>query len=162
RAVVVLSAIAAGCGDDEPRPGAAEHDEEGEAHEEGHDEAAVHLLPDQISAAGITTAVVEARRETAVLEANGEIEAAADRLARIGSRVPGRIGKLAVGVGDVVKKGQTLAVLESSELGRAKADYLAARVTAQVARETADRERQLFERKISSEKDWRNAEAEAI
>jgi cobalt-zinc-cadmium efflux system membrane fusion protein len=164
RALVgVLGVLALlGCGDKEAPHEEAEHDDGTEHHDEGDEEGAVQLSPEQTRAAGITTARVEVRRETAVLEANGQIEPAADREARIGARVPGRITKLQANVGDVVKKGQTLAVVESPELGRAKADFIAARMTAQVARETADREKQLFDRKISSEKEWRNAEADAI
>jgi multidrug efflux pump subunit AcrA (membrane-fusion protein) len=46
---------------------------------------------------------VEVRKETAVLEANGQIVAADDRQARVGVRVPGRVTALKAGVGDVVK-----------------------------------------------------------
>ncbi len=55
--------------------------------------------------------------------------------------------------------GQALAAIESSDLGRAKADFLAARVAAQIARETADREKGLFEARVSSRRDWEQAEA---
>ena len=41
----------------------------------------------------------------------------------------------------------------------AKADYLAARVAAQIARETADREKGLLEARVSSRRDWEQAEA---
>lgn len=136
------------------------HDEEGE---KGHDEGqVVHLKPEQIKAANIQVAKVEIRKETAVLEANGQIVAADDRQARVGVRVPGRVTALQAGVGDAVKKGQMLAVIESPELGRAKSDYVSAAASARLARENAAREKQLFERKISAEVEWRKAEAEAV
>src|SRR5262249_8759849 len=94
-----------------------EHDDKGE---KGHGEgAAVHLTPEQIKAANIQLAKVEVRKETAVLEANGQIVAADDRQARVGVRVPGRVHALQAAVGDTVKKGQVLAIVESPELGRA-------------------------------------------
>jgi cobalt-zinc-cadmium efflux system membrane fusion protein len=65
-------------------------------------------------------------------------------------------------VGDHVRAGQVLAVIDSPELGRARADFLSALAGANLARETADREKLLFERKISAEREWRVAEAHAI
>lgn len=136
------------------------HDEKGETgHEEG---PVVHLKPEQIKAANIQLAKVEIRKETAVLEATGQIGPADDRQARVGVRVPGRITALKASVGDTVKKGQMLAVVESPELGRAKSDYVSAAAAARLARENAAREKQLFEKKISAEVEWRKAEAEAV
>lgn len=147
-----------GHGHDEGTAGA--HEEEGEhGHEEGK---AVHLAPEQIKAANIQIATVEVRKETAVLEANGQIGAAEDRQARVGVRVAGRIASLKTGVGSTVKKGQVLAVVESPELGRAKSDYVSAAATARLARENATREKLLFEKKISAEVEWQRAEAEAV
>ncbi|NVB80711.1 MAG: efflux RND transporter periplasmic adaptor subunit [Kofleriaceae bacterium] len=141
------------------------HGETGEAHEaEGHAEGGVtvHLTPEQIKSASIQLATVETRKETAVLEANGQIAAADDRQARIGVRVPGRVTAIKAAVGDTVKKGQTLAVVESPELGRAKSDYVSAAAAARLAKENATREKQLFERSISAEVEWRKAEAESV
>lgn len=147
--------------------GSGEHDEKGHAEkeheEEGHDEGqVVHLEPAQIKAANIQIVKVEVRKETAVLEANGQIVAADDGQARVGVRVPGRVTQLKAKVGDTVKKGQTLAVIESPELGSAKADYVSAAAAARLAKENAAREKLLFERKISAEVEWRKAEAEAV
>jgi len=142
---------------------AGEHGAEEKGHDEQHGEGkVVHLTPEQIKAANIKVAKVEIRKETAVLEANGQVAAAADREARVGVRVPGRITALKASVGDRVKKGQMLAVVESPELGRAKSDYVSAAAAARLARENANREKQLFEKKISAEVEWRKAESEAV
>ena len=136
------------------------HDEKGE---KGHDEGpVVRLKPEQVKAANIQLAKVEVRKETAVLEATGQIGPADDKQARVGVRVPGRVTAIKVAVGDVVKKGQMLAVIESPELGRGKSDYVSAAAAAKLARENAAREKQLFEKKISAEVEWRKAEAEAV
>jgi cobalt-zinc-cadmium efflux system membrane fusion protein len=172
RAMVMAVALAA-CKGEPAKPDDEAHDDKGHD-DKGHDDeahddkahagepGAVHLNPAQVAAAGIQTAAVEIRRETAVLEANGQIEAAGDHQARVGVRVPGRISALRAGLGDTVKKGQVLALVESPELGRAKADYVAASAGADVAAQTAARERLLVERKISSESEWKSAEAEAV
>lgn len=139
-------------------------EEKEEKEEKDHDEEgpAVHLKPEQIKAANIQLAKVEIRKETAVLEATGQIRPADDRQARVGVRVPGRIIALQASVGDIVKKGQRLAMVESPELGRAKSDYVSAAAAARLARENAAREKQLFEKRISAEVEWRKAQAEAV
>lgn len=180
-----------GCGDDKPAPAGArrashdeagergrdhdehdEHDEHGETrHGErrggdehgGHEEESgtVRLTAEQVATAKIAVAVAEKRAVVSTLGVTGELVPPDDGVARIGAKVPGRVTRLAVGVGDRVKRGQVLATVDSPELGRAKADYIAAVTAATVARQTADREQALFERKISSERDWRDAEAAA-
>lgn len=159
-ALVAAIALASCKGDETTKVESKEEGhEEGEEHEEG---AVVHLNPAQVKAANITLAKVEIRKETAVLEANGQIVAADDGQARVGVRVAGRIATLKASVGDLVKKGQTLAIIESPELGKAKADYVSAAAAARLARENSNREKLLFERKISAEVEWRKAEAEAV
>ena len=130
------------------------------AHEEG--KGVIHLTPEQVATAGIQTAPMERRAAVGFLRATATIEPAADRQARVGSRIAGRIVALKAGVGDQVRRGQTMGVIDSPELGRAAADYLAALAGARVTRGTADRERALFEKRISAERDWREAEAAAI
>src|SRR3990172_5729704 len=108
----------------------------------------VHLTREQVATAGIQTAPVERRAAAGFLRATATIEPAADRQASVGSRIAGRIVALKAGVGDHVKRGQALGVIDSPELGRAAADYLAALAGARVTKETANRERTLFEKRI--------------
>lgn len=125
-------------------------------------EERVTLTAQQVANAGFTFAVVEARTEAGTLEATAQIEAAPDRVAKIASRVPGRILAVNAALGDRVSAGQVLVTLDSPEVGQAKADYLSALATLDVAEQTASREKQLFERRISAEREWREAEAEAL
>ena len=158
--VAVSLAGAAAC---KGKPGAKEGAEAEEGHaDEGGKEGIVRLAPEQVQAAGIVTAPAETRAEVSLLDATAQIEVSGDRQARVGPRIAGRIVDLRAGVGDVVARGATLAVVESPDLGRAKADYIAAVANARVTRESAERERALFEKRISSEKDYREAEAAAI
>lgn len=119
------------------------------------------LTSAQLANAGIAYATAEARREIGVLEATAQIEPAADRVAKIAARVPGRVIAVHVSPGDRVASGQILVVLDAPDVGQAKADYLAALTTAALARTTATRERQLFERRVSAEREWREADAAA-
>jgi cobalt-zinc-cadmium efflux system membrane fusion protein len=151
--IALLAALSLGCGGAVDQPPVAK------------DLAAatdvVHLSASQLSNAGLAFATVEARRDIGTLEATAQIEPAADRVAKIASRVPGRIVAVHVSAGDRVARGQSVAELDSPEVGQAKADYLSARATATLARAAATRERQLFERHVSAEREWREAEAEA-
>jgi cobalt-zinc-cadmium efflux system membrane fusion protein len=122
----------------------------------------ITLTQEQVANAGIAFALVEERPAGGLLEATAEIEPAPKRFAQVGARVPGRVTRLTVAEGDAVTEGQILATIDSPELGQTTGDYLAAVTSASVAREIADREKQLFERRISSEREWRLAEAEAV
>ncbi len=164
--VVLSAAVAAGCGSKPAAEGddhGGEHGEErGEEGHEEHGEGVIELTPEQVTTAKIATAKVEKRAHAGLLEANAQIEAADDRQARVGVRIAGRVVTLKAGTGDAVKAGAVLATVDSPDLGRAKADYLAALTTAKVNRDTADREKALYEKRISSERDWREAEAAAV
>jgi cobalt-zinc-cadmium efflux system membrane fusion protein len=150
--LVLLGLIAAACGGGEPPA---------EGPEQPHDGGTVVLTPEQVQNAAIETAVVEFRPATGVIEATAVVEGVPDRTARIGSRVEGRVVWTGANVGDTVRAGAALARIDSPELGRAKADYLAAHAVAEVARQTAEREARLYQERISSEREWREAEAEA-
>lgn len=130
--------------------------------EEGHQKGLIELTPEQVANAAIKTGRVERRSQAGLLEASAQIEAAPERQAKVGSRIEGRITAIRVNSGDRVLAGQVLAVVDSPEVGRAKADYLAALARSNVAAGTAEREKALFEKKITSERDWREAEAESI
>ena len=67
------------------------------------------------------------------------------------------------GLGDVVKAGDLLALLDSRELAEAKAAVLAAGERLTLAKSNLEREKYLYEREVSSEQDYleaRQAEAE--
>jgi cobalt-zinc-cadmium efflux system membrane fusion protein len=167
--VLVALGVLAGCGDS--AEGGSRERAEGEATVSGEEEHAdtahrtasrIELTPEQVANARLAYGVVERRTSAGVLDATAQIEPAADRIAKLGSRVAGRVTAIPAAEGDRVREGQVLAVIESPELGQAKADYLAALAASRVSREIADRERTLYERKISAEREWRQAEAEAI
>lgn len=122
----------------------------------------VELTPAQVAAAKLTLAVAETRPTAGGLTATAQIEASPGRLARVGSRVAGRVTSVLAAEGDRVRAGAVLARIDAPELAEATAQYLAANAEAKVAREIADRERALFESRISSEREWRQAEADAV
>jgi len=126
------------------------------------EEGIVTLTAEQAASAGLAYAVASRRPGIGGLTATAEIAAAPGRLARVGSRVAGRVSRVLAAEGDQVPAGAPLAWVDAPELAEATAQYLAANTEAQVAREIANRERELFERRISSEREWRQAEAGAV
>ncbi len=94
----------------------------------------------------------------------GEVRVNQDRYAHVVPRVPGVVRTVNKAVGDAVRAGELMAVLESRELADAKADYLAALERQELSRVGFEREERLYEKKISSEQEYleaRQALAEA-
>jgi membrane fusion protein, heavy metal efflux system len=134
---------------------------EPEAEAVGRGEGVVELTPEQGVNAKIATGKVERRQQAGALSATAQIQPPANGVARVGPRLAGRVTAIRAELGEPVTKGKVLAIMDSPEIGRAKGDYLSALAISNVTRETADREKVLAEKKISSERDWRQAEAEA-
>ena len=126
-----------------------------------HEQGVVTLTAEQVAAAHITIAKAEKRNQAGLLSATAEVRPSEDGVARVGTRIAGRITALKAGLGDKVTKGKVLALIDSPDVGRAKADYLSAAAAWKLARSTADREKVLAEKKISSEQTALQAEAEA-
>lgn len=176
-AALLLAAALGGCGnrssaDDHAahgkevaggEQGGAKGGDEGGAHGAHEEEAAgvVRLTKEQLATLQLTSEAVRTRAVASEIVATAELVPPDDGVARVGSKLSGRIMKLPVMVGAQVKAGQLIAVVDSPELGTAKADYLMALAQAKLTRETADREKVLFEKKITAERDYRVAEAEA-
>ncbi|GIW42389.1 MAG: RND transporter [Candidatus Binatia bacterium] len=78
-------------------------------------------------------------------------------LAHVSPRIAGRAVRVYAALGDDVKEGEILADLDSLELGEKKARYLEARANLEVARRNFRREKRLYEKKISSEREFLEA-----
>ena len=74
----------------------------------------------------ITTAQVESRRGGEQVTLLGELAVDERAYAEVGAPVAARVVRLLAGVGDRVSAGQALLELQATEVGRARADYLAA------------------------------------
>lgn len=94
----------------------ADHDEAGHADHDDHaDELTVKLTPEAIKLAGITFTDVKYGRIGQTIELPGEIGFNEDRLAHISPRFAGIALKANIRVGDYVKEGEVVAVIESNE-----------------------------------------------
>jgi cobalt-zinc-cadmium efflux system membrane fusion protein len=143
----------------------AGHDEHAvEEEEEGHGEEIVRLSNAELREFGVTLKTAQSGTLNQYIELPGEIVLNSDRIAHVVPRVAGIVKEVRATVGDRIKEGQLLAVLESRELADAKASYLAAVEREKLAQANFKREERLWEKKVTSEQDYldtRQALAEA-
>jgi cobalt-zinc-cadmium efflux system membrane fusion protein len=90
--------------------------------------------------------------ESLNLSARVELDQA--RVARIGASVTGRITEINAMLGQSVKKGERLALLNSTELGKAQSDYLKAASQVNLRRITVKRAERLMESGVISEAEF--------
>lgn len=133
------------------------HDEHGEEGHGEHDEEIVRLSEAQIEEFGAQISTAGPGRLKTYVTIPGEIAVNADRMAHIVPRVSGVVREVRKKLGDHVKAGEVMAVLESRELSDAKAEYLAAYERLALAEANYEREKRLWKKKVSSEQDYLSA-----
>ncbi|QHC96550.1 efflux transporter periplasmic adaptor subunit [Pseudomonas sp. R84] len=134
----------------------ADHAEEGAAAEhaeEGH----IELSAEQITAAGIQLAEAKPQNISLGLPFPGEVRFDEDRTAHVVPRVPGVVETVAINLGQTVKKGQLLAVIASQQISDQRSEQAAAQRRLALARTTYEREKKLWQDKISAEQDFLQA-----
>ncbi len=105
--------------------------------------------------------VPESAGLTPVVNVTGTVTFDPERVAAVGARISGRVRRILKFPGDPVKAGDTLAELESADLGQAQSAVLAARAHAEAANANEKRESQLAEARVSSQRDAELARATA-
>jgi cobalt-zinc-cadmium efflux system membrane fusion protein len=130
---------------------------EGKAEEGEHAEGVIPLSAEQVAAANIKVAAAGPGQLAREVSVPGKIVAAADRMAQIVAKVGGTVTEARKNLGDTVEKGEILALIESREMAEAVAEYLAARRAEELARTTFNREKGLWDKKITAEQDYLTA-----
>lgn len=136
----------------------------GEADHDEHAARGLSLTPEEAAKAGVKVAALELRPVAASLELTATITANQDRLAHIAPRVSGKLAQVMANLGDRVRAGETLALVDSIEIGTTNAEYLQALSAAELARANLERAEKLNAEQIMSQKDYlaaRNAAQQA-
>lgn len=120
-------------------------------------EARVSMSDTQLQQAGVTLATAGPTRIATKLQLLGEVRYNADRTVQIVPRLAGRVESVVVSAGERVKKGQIMAVLSSQALADQRGELLAAQQRLALARSTFEREKALWEEKISAAQDYLQA-----
>ena len=138
------------------------HDEPGHAHE--HEEKVVHVSEAKRKELGIELATAQPGSLKTQLSLSGAITLNTDRSVHVVSRIPGIVREVRKTLGDTVRAGDVMAVIDSRELADTKGAYLAAMERVTLTADTFQREKDLWEKKISPAEDYlkaKQAHAEA-
>jgi cobalt-zinc-cadmium efflux system membrane fusion protein len=137
-----------------------DHDDHAdEAKQEASVPGQVKLTPEAVQQAKIeTAAVVLGPLDNQVLF-TGELVFNEERLAKILSRVPGRVVQIVADYGQTVKPGEVLAIIDSVELGQAQMGSKQAAARFNAAQKAYDRARQLYEGKAISRAELQERQA---
>jgi cobalt-zinc-cadmium efflux system membrane fusion protein len=90
----------------------------------------------------------------------GNVQFNENKLAHVGSRVPGRVVEVRANLGDKVKQGDSLAIIDSTELGTAQSEYLKAKANFLAQEKAYERAKKLLEGKAISLGEYQKREAE--
>lgn len=121
----------------------------------------VRLSAAVVASAGIKMAPAVLAPLPATVSLTGQIVADPDRSALVALRIAGRIVDVRFREGERVRRGAVLAVIESIELARARAEYTAAQAKAAAARQNAERLRRVADKGLAAGQEVAAAEAEA-
>ena len=105
----------------------------------------------------ITIKDVESLNIDVTLKATGEVGTNQDRLVIVAPRIAGVTKEVFADWGDHVKKGQKLALLDSIELGEARANYMKAMAMLRMAKKNYSREKSLYSQNICPKKQFLEA-----
>lgn len=135
-----------------------QQDRQGEnGRHEGEEHADITVAPEALEGQTFQTAVVERRMMRVGVQATANIKPNEYKLAHVSPRIEGKAIKVFAELGDLVKPGDTLALLDSIELGSQKSAFRQARTSLLVNKANYEREKRLFEQQISSEKEYLDA-----
>ncbi|HEY8125243.1 MAG TPA: efflux RND transporter periplasmic adaptor subunit [Methylocystis sp.] len=111
----------------------------------------VRLSAAQIEASKIATAPVGPGVIARRITAPAAIKPDPDKIARVAAKVAGVVEEMRKRLGDQVTRGETIAVIDSREVAEAKSEYLAASANFDLQNVLFQREKGLFEKKITAE-----------
>jgi cobalt-zinc-cadmium efflux system membrane fusion protein len=118
------------------------------------------LSESEEKAIGIETAVATHRIMSDELNAMGKVLANQYRKAIVSYPFPARVHQIYARIGEHVRKGQELIVLQSEEVGEATSAFYKASADFELAKVNFEREQQLFEKGVGAKKNYLANEAE--
>lgn len=123
-----------------------------------HEEGVLKLDEARTKAAAIAVTSVGPAKLQAAQEFPGEVKFNEDRTAHVVPRLAGVSESVQATIGQLVRRGQVLAVIASTSLSDQRSELLAAQRRLDAARVTYERERGLWQEKISAQQDFLQAQ----
>jgi len=136
--------------------GIEEHEHEGEEHE--HLE--LQLSPEKQKEWGIVLDTVSRQNISSRITLPGILTVNQNRTAHISSFVQGKVVSHSADLGDHVRKGQALVIINSPQFAQAQADFLSARAKYLLSQKEYERAKMLLAEKAIEEKEYLRREAE--
>ncbi|MXS82792.1 efflux RND transporter periplasmic adaptor subunit [Nitrosomonas oligotropha] len=121
-------------------------------------EARLEMTDEMLKTIGVEIQTAGPAMIKSTLKLPGEIVFNPDRIVQVVPRLPGVVAEVNFEPGQMVKKGDVLAVIESQMLADFHSQFMAAQKRLSLARTVYQREKQLWEEKISAKQDYLAAE----
>lgn len=123
------------------------------------DTSILEVEPTMLRDLRITTSPVEKRSAGESAAVLGELHPNENAYAEVGAPIVSRVVKVSASPGQPVSAGQLLATLQSSEVGKARSDAIAAGARLELANKTLERKRRLGSEHIVAQREIQEAEA---
>jgi cobalt-zinc-cadmium efflux system membrane fusion protein len=156
-----VSVLACSRAEEDKKPPAEEATSSGEETHPVIDANTLRIEEGMLRDLRITTAEVGACPCGELIALLGEIEVDQRTYGEVAVPAPARVARVHVNTGDTVRRGQVLAELTNSELGRARAEYVSAAARVQLADAALERKRGLAAEKIVPLREVQEAESAA-
>jgi cobalt-zinc-cadmium efflux system membrane fusion protein len=118
------------------------------------------LSQNEMQTAGIVTVPLNEQAVRNQITVTATIQANQDRLAHVSPRITGKIVKVLARLGEHVKPGQPLALVDSIEAGEAQSAYAQAAADQALAKAAAERADKLYADQIIAQKEYLRARAD--
>ena len=161
-AVILLSAGCERAGQEGQKAVSPAEGQQGQTQEAGENPELITLKPEAVEQAGIKTERVSLRSLRGEQVFSGKVSVNETRLAHVGSRISGRAVAVSANPGDNVEKGQSLAIIDSPDIGEAQSQYLKAATNLGVAEKSYERAKMLLEGKVVSTGEFQRREGEYL
>ena len=120
-------------------------------------EAGVLKVTQDVADPLLKTGLLKKIDRTKTINLTGQVKLDRTRTVEVVPTGGGRVEQVKKLLGEKVQKGDVLAVIHSDDLGQAKANFLEIQSTLQLAQTTYQREKELYEKKISSQAEYLSA-----
>lgn len=142
-------------------PGCSKSSEEGQKPEEKEEtKTEVTLSSKSVSSIHLETVTAEEKPLTGELVCPAELVTDQDKEALVGSFVQGRVHRVKAKLGDYVRKGEELMLIEGLEVGEIKAGFIKSKAQLEFAEAAYKRSKNLLDQKVGSQKSFLEAQSE--
>ncbi len=152
--VIIFFILLSGCSSESNQAEGAKTEPSTVATEAKTDEDLIKLSNTEIQQSGVTIAKVTKQPIQDQLSFTANILANQNKLAHVTPRIEGKLSKVIANLGDHVKTGQTLAEIDSIQMGEARAQFRSSKTDLALAQANFDRISKLYEDKVVPQKQF--------